>query len=287
MPITPQVQLGSQLEAIAKGRSLFEQLTQVIASVTAENSNQHLYLYGRPGIGKTYNVKKALYEAGAEFIEVLGNTSVFAFGLKICLIQHLRNSNEPMTVLVDDCDELLKNEANCNILKNVLSGPRVFQYEKSLSSQWGQLTDSHKQAVKYFQDGLSTGFTVPVRNISFIFTSNTRLPFDDEVQLLREKGVSKSTLYAHRNAIRSRVRVLDLELNEKTELWGWIANIVMSETFLPNVDELVKMEMLNFLYQNWDDLKEKSLRLVEKMAETYSCTANYQNLWQIEFLKRS
>jgi replication-associated recombination protein RarA len=286
MPITSRVQLGNQLEAMTKGHTLFQQLTAVIRSVTSENSGQHLYLYGRPGVGKTYNVKKALYEAGAEFIEVLGNTSAFAFGLKICLIQHLRNSNEPMTVLVDDCDELLKNEANCNILKNVLSGPKVFQYEKSLSSQWGQLTESHKQAIKYFQDGLSSGFTVPVKNISFIFTSNTRLPFDDEVQLLREKGSSKSTLYAHRNAIRSRVRVVDLELNEQ-ELWGWIANIVMSETFLPNIEGLVKMEMLNFLYENWDDLKEKSLRLVEKMAETHSITNNYQSLWKIEFLKRT
>lgn len=285
MPRTAQIQLGTQADAIAKGRALFNQLCQVIESVTSENSTQHLYLYGRPGIGKTYNVKKALYEAGAEFIEILGNTSAFAFGLKLCLIQHLRNTDEPMTVLVDDCDELLKNEPNCNILKNVLSGPRVFQYEKSLASQWGQLSESHKEAIKHFQDGLSTGFTVPVRNISFIFTSNTRLPFDDEVQQLRERGVGKTTLYAHRNAIRSRVRVLDLDLGE-TELWGWIANIVMSDSFLPNQDRIAKMEMLNFLYEYWDELKEKSLRLVEKMAETYLSTTQYQNIWQIEFLKR-
>ena len=123
--------------------------------------------------------------------------------------------------------------------------------------------------------------------MNFLLVSNIQLPTDDEVRLAREKGKGKASLLAHKNAIRSRCMVQDFSLSN-AELWGWIADVVLNTDCL-NEQNLIneeKQEILNFLWENWIYLTERSIRLIEKMTiimKQYPMT--YKSVWEIDFLK--
>lgn len=280
---------SSTVDAVELGIIYRQRLIEGIKGVLTQDSNSkypHLYVYSPPGLGKTYLSTKLLDDSGAKYLKVSGNTSMFAFGISLAVIRYL-NPNEKVVLLVDDCDELFKDEMNCNIMKNVLDGLRCFKYEKSLQSQWSNLSDIQTAAIEYHQTDGQMGFTVPTDNIQFIINSNFRLPTDDETIMAQEKGGSRNMLKVHRNAIRSRCRVIDIELTS-TGHFGWIAEVVQNQGCLNDfsLNSNQVEEVLEFIRENWALLKERSIRLVEKMADLMvKYPNNYRELWGIEFLK--
>jgi len=271
--IKPSGRLGmSQSAALERGkanRQRLKELVRKISLVKEGDKYPHLYFFSPPGLGKTFTVINHLKDSGIPYVQVSGNVSMFAFGIQLAVINYLNPNMEPFVIFVDDCDEILRNEQNCNTMKNVLDGSKVFTYEKSLSSQRNNLTDVQQDAIEHYQEEGKMGFTVPTHNLIFVFTSNFKLPVDDEVQAAREKGLSKSVLLSHRNAIRSRCRVADFDLT-LAEQWGWIADVVMNTNCLVSyqITTEKKQIILDFLWYNWEYLKERSIRLVEKMADT-------------------
>lgn len=280
----------SQMEALERGKVNRLRLKQLVAKISLVKEGDkypHLYFFSPPGLGKTFTVKNHLNDSGIRYVQVSGNVSMFAFGIQLAVINYLNPNMEPFVIFVDDCDEILKNEQNCNTMKNVLDGSKVFTYEKSLSSQRNNLTDIQQDAIEHYQEEGKMGFTVPTDNLIFVFTSNFKLPVDDEVQSAREKGLSKSVLLSHRNAIRSRCRVSDFDL-KSAEQWGWIADVVLNTNCLEcyQVSPMEKQIILDFVWYNWDYLTERSIRLVEKMADTMKgYPNNYKLLWELDYLK--
>ncbi len=139
----------------------------------------------------------------------------------------------------------------------------------------------------YYQNREKMGYCVPTDNMVFVFTSNFKLPVDDEVVTARQKGLSKATLLAHKNAIRSRCKVGDFDLSWQ-EHWGWIADIVLNTSCLSmyQTDDMENQIILNFLWHNWRQLKERSIRLIEKMAVVMrESPDNYTLIWELDFLK--
>ncbi|BBE17587.1 hypothetical protein AQPE_1743 [Aquipluma nitroreducens] len=280
----------SQMEAIERGkvnRLRLKQLVKNISLVKEGDRYPHLYFFSPPGLGKTYTVLNYLKDSKIRYIQVSGNVSMFAFGIQLAVINYLNPERENIVIFVDDCDEILKNEPNCNTMKNVLDGSKVFTYEKSLTSQFNNLSAIQQAAITHFQEEGKMGFSVPTDNLIFVFTSNFKLPVDDEVQLAREKGLAKSVLLSHRNAIRSRCRVADFDIGW-AEQWGWIADVVLNTSCLAPY-QLTSMEtqiILDFLWYNWEFLTERSIRLVEKMANTMKeYPENFKLLWEIDYLK--
>ena len=163
----------------------------------------------------------------------------------------------------------------------------MFTYEKSLQSQWSNLSELQREAIKYHQEEGKMGFQVPTSSMSFLLVSNIQLPTDDEVRLAREKNKGKASLLAHKNAIRSRCMVQDFSLTN-AELWGWIADVILNTECLNqfNITDEEKLIILDFLWDNWESLTERSIRLIEKMAiikNEYPDT--YEMVWGIDFLK--
>jgi hypothetical protein len=280
----------SQKEALEKGklnRQRLRQLVENISIVKEGNKYPHTYFFSPPGLGKTFAVKNHLISSNTKFIQVSGNVSMFAFGIQLAVINYLNPLKESIVIFVDDCDEIFKTEVNCNTMKNVLDGDRVFTYEKSLSSQWSNLSSIQQEAILNFQGEGKMGFSVPTDNMIFVFTSNFKLPIDDDVRIAREKGQSKSVILAHKNAIRSRCRVADFDLSWK-EHWGWIADVILYTNCLNNWNMSVseKLVMLDFLWNNWDRLTERSIRLIEKMAVAMrEQPESYKVIWELDYLK--
>ena len=280
----------NQLLALEKGkqnRHRFLEIVEKLSTIRTDDKYPHNFIYGYPGIGKSFEIKNRLEAAGTKFVMVTGNVSMFAFGVQLAVINFLNPNQELIIVFCDDVDTLVANETSCNMLKSALHGPKVFTYEKSLQSQWSNLSELQKEAIKYHQDDEKMGFQVPTGSMSFLIVSNIQLPTDDEVRKAREKSKSKSSLLAHKNAIRSRCMVQDFSLSN-AELWGWIADVVLNTTCLDGLDLSVEQKetILDFIWDNWESLTERSIRLIEKMAiimQEYPDT--YMSVWEIDFLK--
>lgn len=245
----------------------------------------HGYIYSPPGIGKTYTIKKLLSEAGVNSINITGNVSMFAFGIQLAVISHHNPERERVVVFVDDCDSLFSTEENCNAMKNVLDGTKVFTYEKSLFSQSSNLTDIQRQSVEAHMREDRMGFEVPTDFMTFLFASNFKLPIDDDIRCLKNRMSHRSILLTHKNAIRSRCHVGDYDLNQE-ELWGWISDVIKTTKCLDpyQLPDSAKDEILDFLWDNWNVLTERSIRVVEKMAITMNeYPDTYHVNWQIDF----
>jgi hypothetical protein len=280
----------SQNEALEKGRqnrTRFLQVVEKLPQIRNEDKYPHKFVFGFPGIGKSYEITKHLNESCTRYIMVTGNVSIFAIGVQLAVINYSNPNQEHIIIFCDDVDTLVSTEASCNQLKSALHGPRMFTYEKSLQSQWSNLSELQREAIKYHQEEGKMGFQVPTSSMSFILVSNVQLPTDDEVRLAREKSKGKASLLAHKNAIRSRCMVQDFSLTN-AELWGWIADVILNTECLNqfNMTDDEKLVILNFLWDNWESLTERSIRLIEKMAiikNEYPDT--YEMVWGIDFLK--
>jgi hypothetical protein len=281
--ITPEESLKKGIEL----RNMFIERVSSTVTMNTSNKYRHLYIYSPPGLGKTFTVREMLGELRIHHIELTGNTSIYAFGIMLAVVQYNNPDLLPLIIFVDDSDELFRTEASCNTMKNALDGANKFTYEKSMANLEDKLSDIQLEAVRYFRGEGKSGFEVPTHNLKFIFTSNNRLPLDEEVEKARKKGVAKSPLIVHRNAIRSRCRVLDFDLT-KTEHWGWLADVALNTNCLTDLglDENSTNEILMYVWDNWDHLKEKSIRVVEKMGLTIlEQPHNYEKYWRMDFLQ--
>ena len=280
----------NQLLALEKGkqnRNRFLEIVEKLSTIRTDDKYPHNFIYGFPGIGKSFEIRKHLENSGIRHVMITGNVSMFAFGVQLAVINYLNPHQERVIVFCDDVDTLVATESSCNILKSALHGPKLYTYEKSLQSQWNNLSELQKEAIKHHQDDEKMGFQVPTNSMSFLMVSNVQLPTDDEVRTAREKNKSKSSLLAHKNAIRSRCMVQDFSLSN-AELWGWIADVVLNTDCLndQNLTNEDKQEILKFLWENWIYLTERSIRLIEKMTiimKQYPIT--YKSVWEIDFLK--
>jgi hypothetical protein len=277
----------TQLQAIENGaakRSRLKKIAEKSALASIESAYPHTYIYSPPGLGKTFTVNKALETAGIEHYTISGNISMFSFGISLAVINHSIPKDEVVVIVVDDCDEILKNAQNINIMKNVLSGNKVYSYEKSLQSQWNNLSPLQQAAIEAHSDDSRMGFEVPTDRFVFIFTSNFKLADDDEVRIAREKGLQKAVILGHLNAIRSRCKPADFELDDN-EQWGWIADTILNEECI-NLSEEDKIILLDWMYNNWDNMTERSIRTAEKMAEAMNDDpTGYRDDWEIDYLK--
>ena len=277
----------TQLQAIDNGaakRKRLKALAKKASNASIDSKFPHTYIFSPPGLGKTFTVSKAVESAGIENYVISGNQSMFAFGIQLAVINRFTPKDKSVVIIVDDCDEILKNAQNINIMKNVLSGNRVYSYEKSLQSQWNNLSDVQKEAIEFHSDDSKMGFNVPTERFIFIFTSNFKLPTEDEVKNARDKQQTKAVLLGHLEAIRSRCRPADFELDDN-EKWGWIADCVLNEDCI-DIPEDDKIILLDWMYNNWDNMNERSIRTAEKMAESMiDDPTGYRDDWEIDYLK--
>lgn len=278
----------TQKHAMEIGASIRNRLVTVAKRAASKETLKakfpHTYIYSPPGLGKTFTVEKQLNTSGMQNYTISGNVSMFAFGISLAVIRYNSTNDKPIVIVVDDCDEILKNETNINIMKNILSGNKVYDYQMSLQSQWKGLSATQQEAILAHSSSNKLGFTVPTDNFVFVFTSNFKLPTDDDVKNAREKMQAKANKMAHLNAIRSRCRPADFDLTD-SEQWGWIADVVMNENCV-DLSHNEKVILLDWMYNNWENMNERSIRTAEKMAESMiEDPTGYRDSWEIDYLK--
>ena len=265
-------------------RRALTRLGERISRVNNQERYPHFYIYAVPGLGKTHVVTESLEKAGKKNFVISGSLSDWGFGCRLAEINY-RLKGEQIAIVVDDCDEIFKDTKSINMMKNVLDGHKVFKYQKDVSKNIGNLPPEARTAVQAHMSPRELGFTVPTDNMVFIFTSNEKLPTDDEVRNTKNKGTNVYQRKMHLNAIRSRCQTKDFELEDLVQ-WGWIADVTFNEDMgLSDIPQHVIYEALDFMYDNWSDLKTKSLRTIQMMLNEYrEFPQDYAEVWETDYI---
>lgn len=258
----------------------------------ATKRQKHLFVYSEPGLGKTYTVEQVFDDLNIEWAPIEGNTSLFGFGVDLCYIVANRDPNKHMFVFIDDCDTLLLQTESVNTLKIMLAKNK-FSYNKTLSAQYNQLEEEQKVLVDQFRIEGKSGFEVPLENITFIWCSNYKL--SDQVDLNALKNAktpseSKIQKAKHEIALRRRMDAKDFDLSsdKKTnETWGWIADCVLNDCppAMTDATQDDLIEILNWMYNNWENLKEQNISFAEKLWEDKQEEPDgYLTTWELDHL---
>jgi hypothetical protein len=277
----------SQMANIEAGKSKRNSLLRAAkksVNLVGDELHPHTYLFSNPGLGKTYNVTKSIKESGKTYKVISGSISMFAFGLDLMVAHFEKREGEKIFIIVDDCDQIIDTVDNLNIMKNVLSGNKIFQRKQLTPTH--MLTEYQRTILPEYQKDGELGYEVPCDDFVFIFCSNYKLPTDAEVKAsIDKKGASKSSnRLMSLNAIRSRCVTKDFTMDWEIE-WGWISEVILNDYPDFKVGQESKIIILDWMYNNWNNMTEHSVRTAEKMAQVMVDEGDdYRDAWESDFL---
>lgn len=240
-------------QVIERLRVRFDQLEDMTKAVKS-GAIRAMIVSGPPGVGKSHGVEKVLDRY--QLVETLGGAKKYevvkgamsAIGLYVKLYKY---SSKDSVIVFDDCDSIFSDELSLNILKAALDS------KKRRMIHWN--TDSFKLR----NEGVPDQFCFEG---SAIFITN--LKFDRARGKIRE----------HLAALESRCHYMDLTINTQREKMLRIRQIVgdgMLAEYAFGDD--VKQEIVDYVDQNKDRLRELSLRTVVKIADL---AAAFPSAWQ-------
>jgi hypothetical protein len=229
------------IERMRERFSILDEMTQ--ASI--DGVVRGMVVTGPPGVGKSFGVEQVL-EKNSLFDVMAGNGTKFetvkgassAIGLYKVLFN---NANSKSVLVLDDCDTVLYDETSLNLLKAALDSC------KKRTLNWN--TDS----ALLRREGIPDQFEFQG---SVIFITN--LKFDNV------RGKIKD----HLAAIMSRCHYLDLTMDTMREkilrCQQIVADGMLNEYQFTAKEEA---EILDFMLDNKDRMREISLRMVTKLAD--------------------
>ena len=236
----------SDEQILARLSERFEILDEMTEAVRTGDIRA-MIVSGPPGVGKSHGVETVLQKAG--LFDVLAERkakyevckgAMSAIGLYSKLYEFSKAGN---VVVFDDCDDILYDSLSLNILKGALdSSERRF-------ISWN--TDSRVLRSEGIPDRFEfSGSAIFITNIKF-------------------EHVRSKTLRSHLDALESRCHYIDLQMDTQREKILRIKQVVNSGEMLSRYrfEQCTADEVVQFVVDNKDTLRELSLRMVLKVAD--------------------
>jgi hypothetical protein len=198
-----------------------------ISRKVAAGAFNSLFISGRAGTGKTFNVERGLKDEGLDegddFIVVSGAASV------IMIYKTLFQFNNK-TIVFDDCDSVFKDESGRNILKAALDTKKVrnISYLKKSSMVYDviELQDKPEEEFNAIESGLVPNrfdFTGRV-----IFISNLAKEKADPDGAIRSRSIlidvapDDMTLMERLKRLLPQLEPVDMPLKDKEEIFDFL-----------------------------------------------------------------
>jgi len=243
-------------ERMAEIAERFEILHEMTKAAT-NGDIRAMIVSGPPGVGKSYGVELEIEKA--TLLDQIAGRRLRAEVVKgsatpIGLYQTLYKYSDPNCVVVfDDCDSILLDDVSLNLLKGALDSG------KKRKISW--LADSRILR----SEGIPDSFEFKG---SVIFITN--LKFDKmKSQKLRD----------HLDALQSRCHYLDLTLDTMRDKVLRIKQIARSGELFSDLElgEVAQDEIIGFMDENKNRLREMSLRMAIKIGQLYK---SFPTRWQ-------
>lgn len=221
----------------------FESLNILVKAVSSNVVNS-LVISGGAGIGKSHTVNEILTNELGESNYVFHKGYLRATHLYRMLWE---NRNAGQVVVLDDVD-MWKDEQTLNLLKAAL------ELKATRRIGWGsekEFIDSDDNVIpRYFDYEGSVVFLTNENIYEMIDAQNKNAP--------------------HLKAIETRSLVLDMKVRSKLEYLE-VIKIKLDEGLLSDkgFDEMQQYEIMDFIEENLDNMRDMSLRMVEKVASLY------------------
>ena len=232
-------------EIVERLRVRFQMLEQMTAAVK-EGHIRGMIVSGAPGVGKSHGVEHVLnkYEFKSKvskqplkFEIVRGATSPLGLYMKL---YELKDENS--VVVFDDCDTVLLDDLSLNILKAALDS------KSTRTIAWN--TNSHALNKEDIPNSFEfKGAVIFITNISF-------------------ENIRSKKLREHLMALESRCHYMNLTITTKREKVLRIKQITQDGMLRSrNIDDETVDDIIEFVEDNKDNLRELSLRTVSKIAD--------------------
>ena len=218
-----------------------------MTNATLDGIVRGLVVTGPPGVGKTFGVEQVLEKdsifdmmADKPMRHTFVKGAMSAIGLYSTLYKY---SDSKSIVVLDDCDTILFNEDALNILKAALDS------NKKRKISWNSDSNFLRR------EGVPADFEF---NGSVIFITN--LKFDSTRQ---------TKIKDHLEAILSRCHYLDLTLDTTRDKLLRIKQIAREGGLFDSkgLTKIQEQEIIEFMYEKKDRLREISLRMAQKIAD--------------------
>ncbi len=243
----PEVaQTQTDEERMAEIAERFEILTDMTKAAISGDIRA-MIVSGPPGVGKSFSVEREVEKA--TLLDQLAGKRLRAEVVKgsatpIGLYQTLYKYSDPNCMVVfDDCDSILLDDVSLNLLKGALDSG------KKRKISW--LAESSTLR----REGIPDQFEFKG---SVIFITN--LKFD---------GMKSQKLKDHLEALQSRCHYLDLTLDTMRDKILRIRQIAKAGELFDgyDFDPVVQDEIVDFMDENKNRLREMSLRMATKIAD--------------------
>lgn len=206
---------------------LMEDIYEISRKVAAGAFNS-LFISGRAGTGKTFNVEKGLRDEGLtegdDFVVVSGAASV------IMIYKTLFQFNNK-TIVFDDCDSVFKDESGRNILKAALDTKKVrnISYLKKSSMVYDPIDfqDKPEEEFNAIESGLIPNrFDFKGRVIFISNLDKTKADPDGAIRsrsILIDVAPDDMTLMERLKRLLPHLEPTDMPLSEKEEIFDFIS----------------------------------------------------------------
>jgi hypothetical protein len=251
------------VERLRKRFNILSEMTKAVRGGTV----RAMIVSGPPGVGKSFGVEEVLGKD--DLFDMMGQRkpryeivkgAMSALGLYSKLYEY---SDEKSVLVFDDCDSVLLDDLSLNILKAALDS------SKKRTISWN--TDSRMLR----QDGIPDKFEFKG---GAIFITNIKF-----------ENVRSKKLQDHLAALESRCHYIDLQMDTTREKVLRIKQIVedgMLDAY--DFEDAAKDEVVNFIVDNKNKLRELSLRTVLKVADLRKSFANtWKEMAEVTVMKRA
>lgn len=249
---------------------------------------KHWAFTSMPGITKTTRIVSILTKSGINNHMITGKKSMRDFLYQLCFLveQYKPSINNPLIIFIDDCEFLFADNENMNVFKVMIGKQQTATWSNNSALEGiKKLPQPMQKAILKHRLKNSEGFEFSTKNVHFIIASNIKFPTEDEAARKQQTnpGPTAERLVS-KAAIGDRMNTYHIDFNSWEEQWGFVANEILENPNFANGEFKFSREereqMIKFTWDNFSDLKSKSFRCYEGLAQDMlRYPDNYLDKW--------